>query len=215
MNSSGVKSSGVKSPGVRRTAGWILLTVLVFGSILLANHLRPPVIRKADLNALGYTTLQAVEPVDQVPALETHRGEVFDAAFFHDRWTLVFFGFTACPDVCPTTLAVLSQLTEQMNEMAPQVLFVSVDPARDSPDRLKHYVEGFHPTFIGVTGNPEQVAQLARRFHVVHEQREQTIAYSIDHSTHISVVNPAGEFTGTFAVPHIPERMVRALRMLM
>jgi protein SCO1/2 len=199
----------------RRAALWILLTLSVFGSLMLANFLRPPVINKAELASLGYTTLQEARQLSNLPEMIDHHGNPIGKALFRDHWTLVFFGFTHCPDVCPTTMTVMNRLAALMDERAPQVIFVSVDPDRDTQALISRYVEGFNPDFIGLTGKPEEVAKLATLFQTVYSREDPGEYYMVDHSTHIAVVNPSGQFTGMFRVPHQEEKMAKALRLLM
>lgn len=115
---------------------------------------------------------------------------------FRGKVVLLFFGYTTCPDVCPSTLARLAALQQGLGPAAAQVqvLFVSLDPARDDPARLASYVPWFHPSFIGLSATPEQLAGLLRAFHLKAERQPVTggLGYVIDHSTGVFAYGPDG-----------------------
>jgi len=107
---------------------------------------------------------------------------------------VVFFGFTHCPDVCPTTLADLSQVLKALGPDADrvQVLFVTVDPERDTPEVLGKYVGAFDPRFLGLYGDAAATQRAAREFKVYYEKRKTSDGYSIDHSGQTYVIDPQG-----------------------
>ncbi|MDJ0917549.1 MAG: SCO family protein [Woeseiaceae bacterium] len=136
--------------------------------------------------------------------------------FFEGQWDLVFFGFTHCPDICPTTLQTLSvarrMLVEDGFENPPRIVLVSVDPARDTPDKVKTYVEYFGEDVAGLTGAEDALRELTDGLGIFF-QREQTDAenYNVDHSAVVLVLNPAGQFTALFSAPHRPDTFVNDL----
>src|SRR5688500_13088068 len=97
--------------------------------------------------------------------LVDHAGKTFDSTYLVDRWTFMFFGYTHCPDICPTTLATLDKTIDELQSRgasaATQVVFISVDPERDSPQRLSEYVKYFNATFTGATGDAAELGRLA------------------------------------------------------
>jgi len=151
------------------------------------------------------------------------------------EWSLFFFGYTHCPDVCPTELFMLSEMMRAIEKnpdsvvKAPQVVFVSVDPQRDSPDSLQEYAGYYHPSFLGVTGEQEMVDGLSRSMGAIYERvyylngkqlmidEEEEIpeglenSYLINHSASIFLLNPDGEMHAIFSTPHNPDVMVRDL----
>lgn len=133
------------------------------------------------------------------------------AADFEGRWSLLFFGYLQCPDVCPTTLTALRALRQlQTPEAAPwRVVFVSVDPANDSPAQLGPYLAHFDPNFIGLSGEPAQVRALADALAVkVVEFRAEDGRRSIDHTSSVMLIDPDGRAVGALPPPHQPERML-------
>lgn len=138
--------------------------------------------------------------------LRTANGEAFTRADFEGRWSLVFFGFTNCPDICPDTLAVLAQSTRELELMRrdelPQVVFVSVDPERDDGEQLAEYVGWFHEDFIGVTGSDEQLGNLTRQLGAVYYLEDpdgDSGFYNVDHSASVLIIDPEARLYGRFA----------------
>jgi protein SCO1/2 len=129
----------------------------------------------------------------------------------------VFFGFTHCPDVCPTTLALLAQVRKQLTGLAtaeqPRVVFVSVDPERDTPPKIKEYVRFFDPGFIGVTGTPDEVQKVAKAFSVPFMKVPLPGGgYTVDHGAGIFVVAPSGRIVAYASPPLAPDVLARDYR---
>jgi len=137
---------------------------------------------------------------------------------FRGKLVLVYFGYTYCPDICPTSLAAtaegLKQLTpEELARVA--MIFVSVDPKRDTPARLKEYVNFFHPAMVGVTGAPEEIAAIAKRYGVFYaEQKVETAGdgYVVDHSADTYIISTAGQLVGKIAHATPPEQVAETIR---
>lgn len=156
-------------------------------------------------------------------SLVDQAGQPFSLERLHGKWSLLFFGFTHCPDICPGTLYDLVQVHQALDDAAGglephQVAFVSVDPERDSPARMAEYVSFFDPDFLGVTGAPEQLSPLALRIGVAYriEPHEPGSGnYSVDHSASVFLVDPQARVHGVFPSPHDPDLMVRDLLMVL
>lgn len=143
-------------------------------------------------------------------SLVDQHGAPFSLEQLHGRWSLLFFGFTHCPDVCPSALYDLHRVNQAAadagaDKAAYQVIFVSVDPERDSPERLGAYVAYFDPDFRAVTGSVEQLAALTRQIGIAyriepHEPGSQV--YTVDHSASIMLTDPEGRLHGVFPAPH-------------
>jgi protein SCO1/2 len=127
-----------------------------------------------------------------------------DTASLRGKVVLVYFGYTYCPDICPTSLTVTAQALQQLSaEEAPLVrmIFVSVDPERDTPARLKEYAAFFHPAIVGVTGSKEELSRIARLYGAVYARQDIGGAgYAVDHSAWTYVVTPDGRLSGR--IPH-------------
>jgi protein SCO1 len=126
--------------------------------------------------------------------LTDHTGGPRSLADFRGKAVVVFFGFTHCPDVCPTTLADVSQVIKQLGPDAErvQVLFVTVDPERDTKEVLGKYVTAFDPRFLGLYGDAAATQRAAKEFKVYYEKRKTGDSYSVDHSGQSYVIDPQG-----------------------
>ncbi|MGL4650383.1 MAG: SCO family protein, partial [Caldilineaceae bacterium] len=118
------------------------------------------------------------------------------------KWTALYFGYTFCPDVCPTTLADLNVMMGELGGRADevQVAFVTLDPERDTPERLRAYLSAFNPAFVGMTGSTAEVDATATQFGVFHEQRqvEGASGYLVDHTSTVIVLDPEGRMRIVF-----------------
>lgn len=139
---------------------------------------------------------------------------------FRGKLMLVFFGYTYCPDVCPTELQVMSAVLDELGPKATDVqpIFVSVDPERDSPAVLKEYLSNFHERIVGLTGSPEQVAAAARAYRVYYAKARDTGSsadYLIDHSAFLYLMDRKGEYRAHFRNQTPPDEIVRRVRELL
>ena len=143
-------------------------------------------------------------------ALTDQGGNAFSLDDFKNRWSLLFFGFTSCPDVCPNTLYQLKQAwqeigSEEPDAELPQVYLVSVDPERDSPEKLASYLAFFDPTFLGLTGADEQLKALAFQLGVAYRVEPHSpgnVEYNVDHSASLLLLDPEARLYGVFPAPH-------------
>ena len=143
-------------------------------------------------------------------------GRTVDQSILQGRWTAVFFGFTHCPDFCPSTLQALDAARDRLGEGGEnlQIVFVTIDPERDTPEALADYLQtaSFPEGVIGLTGTPEQVAEAARAYRVVYNRRElEGGGYTMDHSLNIYLMNPAGEFAIPLSASLGPDRLARLI----
>ena len=163
------------------------------------------------IDGLLWPQSKAIESV----ALVDHAGEPFTRARLEGRWTLLFFGYTHCPDVCPITLSVLKNAKAQMADAGPgepvQVVFVSVDPARDTLEHMGAYVTHFDPGFLGVTGEDADLKAFARQLGVLYIRAEPDAngSYLVDHTAAVFLIDPRGHLVALFQAPHSAERIAR------
>ena len=146
-------------------------------------------------------------------SLIDHHGSPFTREDLIDQWTLIFFGFTHCPDICPTTMAELAELKAQLvgtEASDARVVMLSVDPARDTPERLAQYAQYFHSDFIGVTGDFTDILSFAQRLNAPFRKvSEPDGAYQMEHSANVILMNPRGDYHGFFRAPlDIPKMRV-------
>lgn len=145
---------------------------------------------------------------------------------FRGKYMLVFFGYTYCPDACPTALAVQAQAFEELGPLSNRIapIFVTVDPMRDTPERLKAYLSAFdgkppstRPKFIGLTGNDEEIAAIAKGYRVIYQAHMgghpgNFVEYTVDHTTDIYLMNPEGKFTAYYTLGISPPELAADLK---
>jgi protein SCO1/2 len=141
-------------------------------------------------------------------ALTDHQDRVFDLASLKGKWSFLFFGFTHCPDICPTTLAILARARDDIAKSAAgaediQIVFISVDPNRDTASKLKQYVTHFHATFLGVTGDDAQIGNLAGQLGAAYEVSitPGMENYPVNHAAAVFLVDPQAQYHAVFTPP--------------
>jgi protein SCO1 len=162
--------------------------------------------------------LATPRPLPAVPITD-HMGARFDRDGFEGRWTLAFFGFTHCPDVCPATLQVLAAARGQLEDLPPSerpaVVMISVDPGRDTPERLAEYLPYFHPEFRGLNVAAEHLPELTRAFGAAYAYAPAgEDSYSVDHTASLFLVDPAARVAAVFPTPHTADGIATDLRRI-
>jgi len=127
--------------------------------------------------------------------LTDHNGQPRSLGDFKGKVVALFFGYTHCPDVCPTTLADLAQTMQILGKDADkvQVIFITVDPERDTPKMLAQYAPAFHPSFLSLYGDAQATAQVAKSFHVAYQKQPSASGYTVDHSVGTFLIDPKGQ----------------------
>ncbi len=158
---------------------------------------------------------------DPIPApsfsLASHMGGEVSTVDFAGKLLVVFFGYTSCPDVCPLTLSNLQRAFQEMEEEGEriQVLLITVDPQRDTPARLAHYLGFFHPSFLGLLGTEEELRRVADAFGAFFAKSGEGEQYTVDHTSRVFVVASDGTIPLTFPVTATPREMARDLAILL
>ena len=204
-----------------RTTAWILVAALAAGLGLLAAWQLFG--RGGETKAPQLEAVTLLPQPRELPAFNLRQsdGTPLVAGELAGHWTLVFLGFTFCPDVCPTTLAELAQAQKQWkplpDSIRPRVLFVSVDPERDSPGKTGEYAHAFHPDTLAATADVPALEKFATSLGFVFmkapganfEHNPQD--YSVDHSAHIAVLDPQGRLAGLIRPPLQPQAIAADL----
>ena len=155
-----------------------------------------------------------------VPKLVKDDGSLFVNDDLMNHWSLLFFGYTHCPDICPITMLTLAQSAKQFGEQAPfpEVFFISVDPKRDSVEILGEYVRYFDPSFTGVTGDTKMLEALTLQVGVVFMQvpgnSTQEDDYLMEHSASILLINPEGKLKAYLRAPHSTNSILNSIKIL-
>jgi protein SCO1/2 len=187
-----------------------VLLCLVFISIVLVmfvvSVLRVPQLSEEEMRAKGVFILPKPRDIAEFQ-LQAHTGEDFERSDLEGRWNFIFFGFVNCPDVCPTSMAVLGTAERELRAQDPeqadlfQGILVSVDPDRDSLEQLGSYATAFSPRFLGVTGSRQVPLSTPSSTEPVALED----AYTVDHTGNIVIVNPMGHYHGFIKLPHDAE----------
>lgn len=149
--------------------------------------------------------------------LVDQNGKAVDEKVLKGKWSAVFFGFTYCPEACPTTLFALGQTEKLLNARDFQTVFVSVDPARDTPAQLSTYLSNsaFPRAAVGLTGTSDQVASVAKAYHVFYQKAGEGPGYTINHSTITYLMSPRGQFVCVIPYGAPPEVMTKMIKSAM
>ena len=195
-----------------------LLVALVLALALVAGVF---VALRSDTPAVPVSALVLPTP-DPLPefSLLDQTGNTIDRSVFAGQWDLVFFGFTHCPDICPTTLQLLATaraaLADQGQDPLPRIVLVSVDPERDTPGIIGQYVDYFGDGNLGITGSLAEISRLTTGLGIYFQkQATDDDNYLVDHSAAVLVIDPDGRFSALFTGPHNVENFVHDLPIIM
>lgn len=211
------RGPSVRLPRLRMTARPLLIGVLAIVAFALglglARGCRSPA-PAAPERATEFAEPRALPPIELID----QDGRPFGAASLRGGWTLVFFGFTRCPDVCPTTLATLARTRSALADLPPaeqpHVLLISLDPEYDTAERLAAYVRSFDPDFLGATGDPDGIAAVAAGFGVPHARvAAGADTYTVDHGSGVFFVAPEG-LVAYSGAPHDAAVLARDYRRI-
>jgi protein SCO1/2 len=149
--------------------------------------------------------------------LQTLDGHEVSDETYRGRWMLIYFGYTYCPDVCPTVLIRMGQALDALGPLASRVqpVFITVDPTRDTAPHLVKYLAAFSPKIVGLRGDPDQIQSAAKQFHVYYRARSLGNGqYSVDHSSYLYVMAPDGHFARLLADSLTADQLADELRKL-
>lgn len=205
--------------GVRTTVISCLVFVTLAFSFVIISRQQERLPDLDQLQAQGLTVLSRPREVMDFSLLDQH-GQPFGRDDLKGHWSVMFFGFTNCPDICPTTLAQLAQADQQIDRSqlaAPiSTYLVSVDPERDTAKKLREYTGYFSPEFFGITGTVAQLGEFASQVGIAFAKipSDGVDGYTIDHSVQIIVFNPKGHFHAFMKPPHEAAQIALFLRAL-
>ncbi len=196
--------NATQSRGVKITVTAVVLFMVTVVAGFVYRIQQPRVMTATEMQINGLYLHETPRDIGDFELLD-HHGEPFTPASLQGKWSLVFFGFTHCPDICPTTMGFLDQFVGQLQSAEAddtQVVMISVDPARDTVTQLASYVPYFNDSFVGVTGEFLDIHRIATAlntpFRKVPGQGEN---YLVDHSGNVVLINPRGDYHGFFKTP--------------
>jgi protein SCO1/2 len=209
--------TGVREVLQRRSIrrGILALTALLALVVVVSPYLPPLLSRPYAFHGSQFNP----PPLAADFTLTDQEGRLVQLSDYRGKLVLLFFGYTHCPDVCPTTLAKLNYVLRELGDAARevQVAFVSIDPERDTPEVIKRYLGHFNPSFVGLTGRPEEIKAVAQAYGVYVEKEEvgSAAGYLITHSARTYVIDREGKLVLTFAYETEPQDMVSDLKRLL
>ncbi|MGC1182278.1 SCO family protein [Legionella sp.] len=198
----------LKSKGVTFTVVILLALGGLFSGIFVRNHLYFK--KKIDVVNFHGTYLENPRTINQFNLIGIDQ-KTFDNARLQDQWTLVFFGFTNCGYLCPTTMAELGKMYRILESKEiknlPHVVMISIDPDRDDQEKLGNYVTSFHPAFYGARGDETSIKAITRELgiayaKVIYKDSNDLQHYDLQHSGALMLFNPHGELNAFFTTPH-------------
>ena len=217
------KSGGdqVKNPFFKKVFFFILLLAVLLTAV---SQLLPFSGFNKPISAKTYIALPDRKPLPVVILEQAGKGQV-STATFKGKWHMLLFGYTFCPDVCPVELSTLHHMMDNLRprlpaEQLPQIVFVSVDPERDTADRLAQYVKHFDADFIGMTGKNTDLTQLGMPFGIAWMKQLNPNSpatdknYLVSHATTIILSNPDAKVTGLFPAKHVANEMADAYQTI-
>lgn len=153
-------------------------------------------------------------------ALENGDGKPVTDKDFRGKFMLIYFGYTFCPDVCPTTLTAVGDAIDKLGPAASKVvpIFISVDPKRDTPDVVKKYAAAFGPSIVGLTGKPDEISKVAKEYRVYYAEHKTgpgPMDYSVDHSSVLYLMDPEGNFVAPLRADETGDALADKLKRLM
>ena len=190
---------------------WIILAltaaILVVGLIVGIDRFTPS-------NSESQTAAVAARDSRRDFSLTDTSGEKVSLATYQGKWLLLFFGFTYCPDICPTTMLNMSATLKTMGEAAKNVqpIFITIDPERDTPGALKEYLANFGDNIVGLSGTPDEIAAVAKGYGIYYQKRPlDDGSYTMDHSTAVYLVSPEGAYVRPYLPDVEPDEFAKQL----
>ena len=212
MSKSGPDGASGKAPSGSKRSMSVVIAGLLAVVVVLGAMIVGVLVTEGGSSPAG--SADAV-PIGGPFHLEDQNGRAVDQHILDGQWSAVFFGYTYCPDTCPATLQALGAAERQMGDAKPfQVIFITVDPARDTPAQMKLYLQSqdFPAHAVGLTGSPAQIAQVAKAYGVYYAKSGAGADYTMDHSAAVYLMNPSGKFTRPLSHDMTPSLITQQIR---
>jgi len=201
---------------------WTVISCIIFMavvlSLFLSRWLAPRELSNEEYKDLGMYSIDPPRSLSQFQLVDDNN-EAYLAGNFKGKWNILFFGFTYCPDICPVTMTQLTQVKTGLGKKAEKIRFflVSVDPDRDTPEKLKVYLKNFDEDFIGITGGIDQIYKFATQVNAPFSPvvNSNDPFYTVDHTGSLVLIDPQGNYAGFFRAPHKTEDILAALESLL
>ena len=202
---------------IRITVASCLLIISMVAGLFVYSTISPKELTVEEYKQIGFYKLVRTRQINKFELVEG------DSKFTNNdlvgAWDILFLGFASCPDMCPMTMKKMAMAKSNLSSEASSkvnFIMISVDPDRDTPEKMQQYVEAFNPSFTGITGNIEVIYKLATDLTLpfVPVIASDNINYDMDHSMNLAVIDPNGNYFGFFKSPHTPEKMAQVLESI-
>jgi protein SCO1/2 len=201
--------------GIRNTLVVTVGIICVVLGLFVNSFTSPKSLSEEEMRGLGYYGFPQSREIKPFNLID-HNGSAVGVEDLTGQWRLMFFGFTFCPDICPTTMGVLNRAIQNL-PIKPQVIMVTVDPERDTPEAMARYVPSFNPDFIGYTGTFDDIVGLATNVNIAFGKvpGKEPGTYTMDHAASIVVIDPNGRYAGFIKPPHQSTSISQIMSSLM
>ena len=211
--------SSAVTGSVNKTVLVLVAIVAVVVGLTFYKYINKPSLTVEQLQQMGTVVFDKPRAFE-MKGLVDHNGKPFTKSNLEGKWTLAYFGYTFCPDICPTTLGQLNQMDKLMKKEDPEMaekmnyLMVTVDPRRDTVEKLKGYVPHFNPDFIGVTGNHKDIHNLTVQLNIPYTPvtDPEDEYYLVDHGANLAIINPMGDYHGFIRPPLDSSKLDRVMK---
>ena len=202
---------------IRITVASCLLIVSMVAGLFVYSTISPKELTAEEYKQIGFYKLVRSRQINNFELTEGDRK--FSNNDLKGSWDVLFLGFASCPDMCPMTMKKMAMTNSSLSEETSSKInfrMISVDPVRDTPEKMQQYVEAFNPSFTGITGNIEVIYKLATDLTLpfVPVVASDNTNYDMDHSMNLAVIDPNGNYFGFFKSPHSPENMAKVLESI-
>ncbi|MEM7078840.1 MAG: SCO family protein [Pseudomonadota bacterium] len=196
---------------IARTVGLCSIFIAAVVGMFVYSVTRTPELSDAELREKGVFLLPTPRELTAF-SLPAHDGGDFDLAALQGKWSFLFFGFTHCPDICPTSMSELGQVERELQQAYPELaerfqgVLITVDPERDTLDLVGRYAQAFSPRFVGVSSDRDSTAAFASQVNAVFAKMpDGDGGYTMDHTGNLVIINPYGHYHGFIKLPHTAE----------
>ena len=192
-----------RKKNIRLTVVSIFAVIVIFFGLFLNKMLSPRLMSSEELRHNNIVVFDQARFIKTF-SLTDQSGEKVSKESLKNKISFVFFGFTHCPDICPTTLSELSRVYRKLDAKSQeqiQLILVTLDPVRDTPDKLKTYVEYFEENMLGLTGEFPSIMSLSRNLNIAFKKVPLDDGYTIDHSSQVIILNRYGDYAGFIKAP--------------
>ncbi|MFT7560247.1 MAG: protein SCO1/2 [Flavobacteriales bacterium] len=199
-----------------RTVTGLLLFILIVLALFINKFLAPRILSNDELHASGVIIFDKPRIIPEFNLIGSADGTA-NLQDLNGVWTLAFFGFTQCPDICPETLSTLAKAYEGLDDDVKskvQILFVTLDPARDTPELVQQYINYYLDDGVAFTGSFLEILKFSRNLNIAFSKVAVSDSYTIDHSSQIAIINPHGHYHGFIKAPHNRESLMLTLATL-